>query len=286
MSAVSTRSNVRSVASATLRAGALSGIDAVASLVAAVIHASESGRRIARATALPQSKAQPPHEVRPLGVIDAQRGAASRRLSSQAMVSLGVTDARKAEALVRLVSAPYLCQTALCQPAIAALMEARSPQSADRAARHLERVVRHGHQRVAEQALAGACETAAEQVGFTAAASMKAGDGTIRLVANDRDGRVLVTEIRHDTQGMPRIETEVLGVGDGSCHAVLDAFDAALVRLGVRSSEPGRRSTGGICELAASKALRTPPVVAARANSVPAVTRTRRLNRRVRQRQR
>jgi hypothetical protein len=44
-----------------------------------------------------------------------------------------------------------------------------------------------------------------------------------------------------------------MGVTDGSCNEILDAFDRALEEAGVRAAPPKRKYTGGVCELAAAR---------------------------------
>ena len=75
----------------------------------------------------------------------------------------------------------------------------------------------------------------------------------MRVIATDPAGRTLVTEIVNSRDGEPGLETEVVGVTDGSCNPILDAFDKALEAEGVHSAPPTRKFTGGVCELAAAR---------------------------------
>jgi hypothetical protein len=91
-------------------------------------------------------------------------------------------------------------------------------------------------------------------------------------VATDPAGRSLVTEIGTLPSGEASLTTEVVGVRDGSCGQILDRFDATLERLGVHAGPPQRRSTGGVCELAAARDL-------LRKKALGSVRRAQRLNR-------
>jgi hypothetical protein len=75
----------------------------------------------------------------------------------------------------------------------------------------------------------------------------------LRVIATNDHNQSLVTEISSDREGYPAMETEVIGVVDGTCHNILDAFDVALEAEGVRAQKPKRSSTGGICQLASAK---------------------------------
>jgi hypothetical protein len=114
-------------------------------------------------------------------------------------------------------------------------------------------VIESSHTSVLRHALTLACTNAALKVGFGAVEALQAGNGTIRVIASDESGRALVSEISTAANGNPHIETEVLGVTDGSCNDMLDAYDRALEEEGVRSGVPRRKFTGGVCELGAAR---------------------------------
>jgi hypothetical protein len=75
------------------------------------------------------------------------------------------------------------------------------------------------------------------------------------VIATDPAGRSLVTEIGTLPSGEASLATEVVGVRDNSCGQILDRLDAILERLGVHAGPPQRKSTGGVCELAAARDL-------------------------------
>jgi hypothetical protein len=80
--------------------------------------------------------------------------------------------------------------------------------------------------------------------------------------------------------------TEVVGISDGSCHAILDGFDRALEAQGVRAGPPRRKYTGGVCQLAAAQEFvrrkvrksSPPPAQQVQPGEEQAVRRAQRLN--------
>lgn len=132
------------------------------------------------------------------------------------------------------------------------LCEARTEEEVHAGRAELNLTLRQGHQQVLAERLTVACRNAAVQTGFQPLATDKT-DGGRRMSAVDWAGRLLVTEIQIGNDGNVSLATETVGITDGSCQGVLDSFEEALEREGVRSSSPERKSTGGICELAAAQ---------------------------------
>lgn len=111
----------------------------------------------------------------------------------------------------------------------------------------------NSHNLVFLKSLSTACMRASSKIGFGQVATELAKDGTSRIIGSDAAGRAVVTEISRDNEGGFSIATEVVGVIDGSCNQILDAFDEALANEGVRRS-PGKKDfTGGVCELSAAR---------------------------------
>lgn len=105
-------------------------------------------------------------------------------------------------------------------------------------------------------AATAACSDSSQALGFDRVTVEARGDGQRRAVATDDAGRVLVSEITVVGREV-QVETEVVGVRDGSCHGLLDQFDAHLEARGV-VGDRSRRTTGGFCQLAAAKSLFEP----------------------------
>ncbi len=108
------------------------------------------------------------------------------------------------------------------------------------------------NRRSALDAIVAACSTASVTAGFAELELQPLADNLVRVVALNPAGQALVSEIRVD-KDHASVATEVVGVRDGSCVRILDAFDAALEAEGVRSAAPRRKSTGGVAELAGAR---------------------------------
>lgn len=124
------------------------------------------------------------------------------------------------------------------------------------------------HQRVFLNTLSTACQRAGAALGYTTVETTLSANGSVQLVARDEAGRGLVSEIQTGKTGTS-IATEIVGVHDGSCQGILDAFDAALEAEGVRSVAPERTTTGGICELSTAKAFLKQTLNPGRFNAFP-----------------
>lgn len=109
-----------------------------------------------------------------------------------------------------------------------------------------------GHQQLFTTALLEASQRAALKIGFQKLEILPSPlVSTVRFAATDSLGKTIITEINAPIGCDARIETEVVGVSDGSCNSILDAFDQALEAEGVRSQSAQRKFTGGVCELSA-----------------------------------
>jgi hypothetical protein len=134
------------------------------------------------------------------------------------------------------------------------LVKATSFDQARAAQGQLMETLETEHQRVFLRSISDACAKAAQRIGFTGTELKASHPGELRVISTDPAGRSLVSEIRIDQRRDVHLETEVVG-GEGCCEQILDEFDIALEAEGVRSEPQGRRSTGGVCQLDASRAL-------------------------------
>src|SRR5439155_1069749 len=167
---------------------------------------------------------------------------------------LSTLEAKKASEIMKVIEAPYVVTTPKkVESVLAALAEADSLEAFDQRNKRLASILETERQLVVREALATACGNASSRLGFNNIETTWDTDDLVRVVASDHAGRSLVTEIRTPRGTEPRIDTEVVGVTDGSCHPILDRFDHALEDEGVRSAPPQRRVTGGVCQLAAAK---------------------------------
>lgn len=168
--------------------------------------------------------------------------------------NLSDVEAAKVAALASAASAPYLvADTNALQSTLKTLESAGSVVEVQRAEEQLRRVLETQHHQVFVESLTVACERATLAAGFqTIEVTPGVGD-IVRVVGSNPAGHALVTEIDTNPRREPTIETEVVGITDGRCNAILDKFEAALAEEGVRGTPPKRHYTGGVCELSAAK---------------------------------
>jgi hypothetical protein len=177
---------------------------------------------------------------------------ATRSLMEEA--HLPTAEQMRVSALLSLASGPYIVETsAVLEQPLAALLSAETAAEVGRARKVLAETARTEHQQAFTHGLTHACESAFRKTGFSNLAASLGRRGEIRVVGVDSQGRSLVAEIRQGKNGDPSLEAEVVGVRDGSCHEILDAFEKALIEQGVRHLPPTRKATGGICQLEAAK---------------------------------
>jgi hypothetical protein len=224
-------------AAALLSAGLLVGLGAAAlavlsRVVSGLIHSTTSAREI-----------RPARDASRVGRELAER---ARALGTQ----LPPVERRKVEALAAV--APFVVSPAEVTPHVRRLVQAGTPAQAGAAARALHKAAVASHNRVLLRSLEAACRAASVRAGF-ATVHATSTYNTLRLVAEDGVGRALVTEIELRA-GAPVLRAEVVGVADGTCHAIAENYLRALAQTGVRCAEPPiRRPTGGVPTLEASR---------------------------------
>jgi len=222
---------------ALITAGLLGGLAAVAAsalsaAISGLLRQGASSREIA-----------PVHDVRRIGHDLAQR---ARTLCS----SLPISERRKVEALA--AAAPYVVRAADVEAHVRSLIEARTAAEVGAAARTLREAAERSHTHVLLRSIDAACRAASIRAGFPVVHTTETGGG-LRVVAEDRSGRALVTEIEL-CAGAPVLRAEVVGVADGTCHAIADRYLRALAQAGIRYSDPPiRRATGGVPVLEGSR---------------------------------
>lgn len=256
MSIVSRRPRVKAISSAVLEASATSCVEAFESMVSNLIQTLDTGSRAAWAASNQRLPTRRIPVLLSLPTIRAQMPRVDEGVRRE-VASHGLTDVESARlrALMTLQTAPYTCEADLLRIPMQTLAEARTEAEVNTASKHLREVAENGHRELMTRALVKACENASIQAGFSSVDTMRGMNGVMRVVASDDSGRGLVTEIRMDPQYEPLLETEVVGVTDGSCARVMDQFDQALQEQGVRTATPARKPTGGVCELTAAREL-------------------------------
>ena len=171
----------------------------------------------------------------------------AKRLKVRDDVRLPDVEAVKLDAILNLASKPYVVEPAAIEPHIQALQTATTLADTRREAAALTAAVRASHDRVLVINLAVACREAAIEIGFPSVDIAERSGGVVHIVASEPSGRALVTEIGPGQA--PQLATEVVGVSDRSCTTILDAFDKALAKRGVRLLGHRRRFTAGVPEL-------------------------------------
>jgi hypothetical protein len=163
----------------------------------------------------------------------------------------------KQKILWELASRPfYTSDEASFKNKVDALKSAATLAEIETRSRDLIDSVEAGSQQVFADAVKSACQRATQKLGFSKIETMASPirSGVMRFSATDDEGRTLVTEIDASMNKDVKIDTEVLGVTDNSCHQILENFHAALKEEGVIIGQPPKReATGGICTLAAAK---------------------------------
>jgi hypothetical protein len=244
MSAVSNRRNVKSVNSAPLLGAAAGGVILTGTLIAGALKLLCSGARSAYkalSTPLPTVNTIPaPAHIR----------------SSELPAPLAAThelsrlDAEKVAALLEARSVPLSASAApLVERHLGDLISAGVLANAQLSRARLADVLREAHSTVFRDSIALVCRNTVLKMGFEPLDT-----GMPYVVAgSDGAGRSLVTEIRLEKDGSTSVSTEVTGVTDGSCQALLDRWDLLVEGEGLRSQPPSREHTGGVLQLDAAR---------------------------------
>jgi hypothetical protein len=194
-------------------------------------------------------------EHRPLSAIrEEQETQASETEPAQTQVDedLPAVEATKVETLQEAAAYQVEDPDGLEAP-MRALQQASTPKAARQAKSEVMATLETEHHRLFTQRLVGACTRASEKAGFPNVETETRPGGVVRVMATNEAGHALVSEVDTSPDEEPSLATEVVGVRDGSCTEMLDAFDEALEEEGVRASTPRRTFTGGVCQLAAAK---------------------------------
>lgn len=253
MSVVSSRPRVRGASLTT--AGASVALTAGATLAGLLLRSVGAAARVAyREGGKAREALRNDAAVESVAAIDARqrRDAAAR---SGALQGLPPGEALKVETALLLSDYGAADPDAL-RPRMSELASSRSLAEAREARRGLLEAARTQHQALLIAQVTEACIRASRTAGFGTVEARRRG-GQVRVIATNRSGQALVTEIDGTEGGDLSLATEAVGVRDGSCHGLLDRFDAALEAEGVIAGRPRRSPTGGVCQLeTAREALR------------------------------
>ena len=293
MSATTSRPEVQSISGAGLAAVTAGGALLAATLISSIVHSlSSAGHRAYEqsVTSLPLKEID---VLKPVAALRSQRRTYRQQTAARLMQEgLSPVDAFKVTTLASIAAIPYLTNDSpSVRQKLAEVCRAGSVAAVRQAETSLLQLLEGEHHQLFVRSLALACSNAAMKVGFKAIQTTTGPSGEVRVIASDSTGRSLVSEISADPERDTNIATEVVGVADGSCTAILDAFDKALDEEGVRASTPRRKFTGGVCELTAARDFISGKVKRASSSEQPhnsgrtdtAVRRSQRLNQNTKQ---
>lgn len=176
-------------------------------------------------------------------------------LESRNDLRLAETEAVKLACLSDLAAKPYVVEPIAIERHIRSFQAAGTPADTKRESAALTSAVQASHDKVFISSLAAACREAAREIGFATVELTEHSEGRTHIVGTHPSGRALVTEIRSMPGQAPQLASEVVGISDSSCSTILDAFDEALAKRGVRLSGHNRRFTAGIPELEVARAF-------------------------------
>lgn len=246
MSAISSRPRVQSVAAAAAPIAAVLAARLFSAAWRSFSLAAKQAYRHAVA-AVPPEVAQAPKAIPAMPAF---------RHSFTLPENLTAVEKVQVSTLLAMVTTPCLVESSGgFRQQLESLQRSRSLDEAQQAQQALFDSLTSSHRSLFKESLGDACRTAAVEIGFSQVEFDRTRPGELRVVATDSAGRSLVTEISALPNGQAGLATEVVGVRDGSCGQILDRFDSTLERLGVHAGPPQRKSTGGVCELAAARDL-------------------------------
>lgn len=106
-----------------------------------------------------------------------------------------------------------------------------------------------------------AANNASKAIGFTDITEQKTED-MVRVIAKNDKRQVVVTEIKKNPDGEFYIEAETLNIYDNSCHELLEQYDEALRKQGLKYGKTQKKPTGNTPYLKVAQSILqkiTPP---------------------------
>jgi hypothetical protein len=250
MSSHSSRSDVRSIDSAIIQTAIGGTVLAGGLIFAAIVKLTKATRAAITGLGAPEDV----HILQPAAVI----GAEDPRVKALGakLSNLPPLDRARIEALAKLAYQPYrISNPVTVAHELQKVLKSTTPSQLAESMGTLRQTVVRQHQGVFANGVARTCELAMRQIGFNEITVGVGPTGARRVVGIDDGGRTLVSEISTGPGRALVLETETVNVIDHSCDEILDRFDQALDELGLRSGDPKRRATGGICQTGAARAF-------------------------------
>jgi len=147
-----------------------------------------------------------------------------------------------------MVSAPERVTEALGR-----VIAAGTVREAKREVRECFAEIRSQHQHMFVTNVAEAVKASAAAVGFAQAEVTRAEDGQVRVVTTNPRGQNLIAEIGSGRE--VDIRAELLGFTDGSCAAVMKAFNDEMASRGIKAASLEVRPTHGLALTPFAKTL-------------------------------
>lgn len=232
--------NRRGVSGTRVLAGLLTGLSAAARAAYRSVQQTRAEMEQLDATHRPLSAIRQHHET---------------MRSVQAKENLSAVETTKLELLQQAAAYHVEPSSDALDAPMRALQQACTSEEARLARDQVVAALETEHHRLFTERLVTACTRASVEAGFPTIETQTRPNGLVRVVATNEAGHALVSEVEAAPDAEPSLAAEVVGVRDGSCNAMLDAFDEALEEEGVRAATPRRTFTGGVCELAAARAF-------------------------------
>jgi hypothetical protein len=253
MSAVTSRPRVRRVSTRRLSAS-----DDVSTTRAPLTHGdfqallqSLDASLASRVAAVPRIERASPSALQSISRARREQVAAEKRVFA-ASAGTQPLEAVKVAALAGVAAASFAVSLHELEPAFRALAAATSIADADRARADLQQIAEAAHLNVLSASVAAACREACHAVGYHDVCEQPdAMTNGLRVVGIDTNGRAIVSEVHVNGEHVC-VESEIVGVADGSCREILDGFDDALEAAGVQADR-ARSYTGGVPCLTAAR---------------------------------
>lgn len=252
MSIKSSESNVESVAGVALAGLAIGGVIVVASVIGGIAKLLSNGGRKIYEEAI-RTLPTVLDEIKSVKAIREERKNFNVNLSFPKNIANSL-ESVKAKTFANLSSGQFFVNDSKgLEQKLFALQSANSLKDLTTAEKNVVSFLENSHSQVLLKSISSACQKATSKIGFDQIHTELAKDGTTRIIGTDVAGRAVITEISKDKDHNFSIANEIVGVSDGSCNKILDAFSEALTNEGVRRTPGNRSFTGGVCELAAAR---------------------------------
>jgi len=139
--------------------------------------------------------------------------------------------------------------------AMKALVNTREGNSLKKEVKSLMNHLEVSHTKAFSSALAKACVKASLAVGFKQV-EVKDVLGKLEIIATNSIGQRLISEIAVDARtNAVNVNTETIGMTDGSCSVIMNQFNNELKRMGIKIGTEETKFTGGVCQMSYAKMI-------------------------------